>query len=30
MLMHEADPEAWDRQVRLSKACPPETLIELC
>ena len=30
MLMYEADPEAWDRQVRLSKACPPETLIELC
>jgi len=30
MLMHEADPEAWDRQVRLSKACPPNTLIELC
>jgi len=30
MLMYEADPEAWDRQVRLSKACPPDTLIELC
>ncbi len=30
MLMYEADPDAWDRQVRLSKACPPDTLIELC
>jgi len=29
-LMDEADPDAWDRQVRLSKACPPDTLIELC
>jgi len=30
VLMREAGPETWDRMVRLSKACPPETLIELC
>jgi len=30
VLMHEADPEAWGRLVRLSRACPSETLIELC
>ena len=29
-LMDEADPDAWDRQVRLSKACPPDALIEMC
>ena len=28
--MREAKPEAWDRVLRLSQACPPETLIELC
>lgn len=29
-LMREAKPEAWDRVMRLSQACPPETLIDLC
>jgi len=29
-LMREAKPEAWDRVWRLSHACPPETLIDLC
>ncbi len=29
-LMDEADPDAWDRQARLSKACPPDALIEMC
>ena len=30
VLMEEASPTTWDRLVRLSRACPPETLIELC
>jgi len=29
-LMREAKPEAWDRVWRLSQACPPEILIDLC
>ncbi len=30
VLMREAGPGTWDRMVRLSKACPPDALIELC
>ena len=29
-LMHEADPEAWNRLMRLYKACPQESSTELC
>ena len=30
VLMDEDSPATWDRLVRLSHACPPETLIDLC
>ncbi len=30
VLMEEDSPATWDRLVRLSQACPPETLIDLC
>lgn len=29
-LMREADPATWERMVRLSKACPPDTATDLC
>jgi hypothetical protein len=29
-LMQEADPVVWERMVRLYRACPPDTMTELC
>jgi Family of unknown function (DUF6118) len=30
VLMREAGPGTWDRMVRLSHACPPDAMLELC